>query len=83
MPAVGLPVMLRILSAPAPREVRPSILQAFEHLDDALRLDLAELEIGARRDVGVAAGPALGERGEADHLMRLKHAVRDAQPAHE
>ena len=59
------------------------LLQPFEHLDDALRLDLAELEIGARRDIGIAAGPALGERGNAGHLMRLQHAVGDAQPAHE
>src|SRR6185312_4220099 len=52
-------------------------------LDGALRLDLAQLQIGARRHVGITPRPALGELGEACQLMRREDPARDAQPAHE
>ena len=78
MPAVGVPVTLRILSAPEPREHRPKILHRLDHGDRVLRLDLADLEIGARSDMGVAAAIALGEIGEAGELRGFEDAVRNA-----
>ena len=51
-------------------------------VDGVLRLDLADLQVGARRDVRIAAAAALGEVGEARELPVLQDAVRDAQPAH-
>ena len=58
------------------------ILDALDHGDGVLRLDLAHLQIGAGRDVGVAAGKALGEIGEARELPVREDAVGNAQPAH-
>ncbi len=83
MPAVGEPVTLRMLSAPAPRAHEPEILNAFEHGDRVLGRDLADLQVGARRHMGVAAAVALGEVGDAGELPMVEDAVRDAQPAHE
>ena len=45
-------------------------------------LDLADLQIGARGDVRVAAAVALGEIGDAGELRGLEDAVRHPQPAH-
>src|SRR6185312_16402619 len=45
-------------------------------------LDLADLQIGAGRDVGVAAAIALGEIGNASELRGFDDPVRDAQSAH-
>ena len=53
-----------------------------DHGDGVLRLDLADLQIGARGDVRVAAAVALGEIGEAGELPVLEDAVRNPQPAH-
>src|SRR5262249_19517278 len=47
-----------------------------------LRLDLADLQVRPRGDVGVSAAVALGEVGDARELPVLENAVRDAQPAH-
>ncbi len=82
MPAVGVPVTLRILSAPEPREQRPRVLNLLDHRDGVLRRDLADLQVGAGGDVAVAAAVALGEIREAGHLPMLEDAVGDAQPAH-
>ena len=45
-------------------------------------LDLADLQIGARGDMRVAAAIALGEVGKPGELPVLEDAVRDAQAAH-
>ena len=82
MPAVGVPVTLRILSAPEPREHRPRSWIASTMATALLRLDLADLQVGAGGDVGVAAAVALGEIGEAGELPGVEDAVGDAQPAH-
>ena len=82
MPAVGEPVTLRILSAPEPREHRPRSCIASTMATAFFGLDLADLEIGARRDMGVTAAVALGEIGEARELRGIEDAVRHPQPAH-
>ena len=58
------------------------ILDRLDHGDRILGLDLADLNIGARGDVRVAAAVVLGEIGDAGELRSLEDAVRDAQPAH-
>ncbi|MGY4295026.1 hypothetical protein ACVWXN_003121 [Bradyrhizobium sp. i1.4.4] len=58
------------------------VLDALDQPDRILRRDLAELEIGARRDVTVRAAEIVGEIGKAGQLPVLHDAVRDAQPAH-
>ena len=68
MPAVGVPVTLRMLSAPEPREREAEILDRLDHRDRVLRLDLADLQVGARGHMGVAAAVALGEVGDAGEL---------------
>ncbi len=59
------------------------ILHPVQHVERVRRADLADLQIGARRHVGIAAAEALGEIGEAGELMRAQNAVGHAQPAHE
>ena len=58
------------------------ILDRLDHGDRVLRLDFAHLQVGARRHVGVAAGIASGEIGDAGELPMFENAVRDAKPAH-
>ena len=58
------------------------VLDALDHVDRVLRLDLADLQVGARRHMRIAAAEALGEIGDAGELPVLQDAVRDAQPAH-
>ena len=70
-----------IVGAGAAR-AQAEILDRLDHGDGVFRLDLAHLQIGARGDVGVAAGIALGEIGEACELPMREDAVRNAQPAH-
>ena len=82
MPAVGVPVTLRILSAPEPREHRPKILDRLDHVDRIVRFDFANLDVGARGDMRIAAAVALGEIGDARKLRGLQDAVRQPQPAH-
>ncbi len=55
---------------------------ALDHLDAVACRDLAQLEVGAGGDVGVAAGEALGDVGHAGELPMLEDAVVDAEPAH-
>ena len=61
--------MLRILSAPEPREVRPSSDRRSSTSGALSRRDLPQLQIGAGGDVGVAAGQVVGDRGDAAHLV--------------
>ena len=82
MPAVGVPVTLRMLSAPEPREQSPKSCTASIMATAFFGLDLADLHIGARRHVRVPAAVALGEIGEARELIGLQDAVWNAQPAH-
>ena len=58
MPAVGEPVTLRMLSAPAPRAVRPRSIEPVEEGLAVLGRDLADLEVGAGGHVAVAAAMA-------------------------
>ena len=75
--------MLRMLSAPEPREVRP-ISDSRSSTSGALRRrDLPQLQIGPRGDVGVTAGQIVGDRGDAAQLVRADDAAGNAQPAHE
>ena len=57
-------------------------LDALDHLDGVLRLDLADLQVRARRHMRVGPAAALREVGDAGELPVLQDAVRDAQPAH-
>ena len=61
---------------------KAEVLDRFQQGDRVLRLDLADLQIGARGDVRIAAAVALGEIGQARQLPVLEDAVRHAQPAH-
>ena len=83
MPAVGLPVMLRMLSAPEPREVRPSSASRISTSGGPVGADLADLQVGARGDVGIAAAQVVGDVGHAAELVRVQDAAGNAQPAHE
>ena len=83
MPAVGLPVMLRMLSAPEPRAVRPSACTAHQQVDGVRGADLADLQVGARGHVGIAAAEGIGGVGQAAELPGAQDAVGDAQAAHE
>ena len=56
--------------------------QAHQHLGGFVRADLADLEIGARGDVGVAAPELRGDRRDAAELMRIEDTAWNAQPAH-
>ena len=84
IPALGLPVMLRMLSAPAPREVSPSSSMRAQHVDRMRRADLADLQIGAGRDVEIAAAEPLGDIGTIrDRLVGRQNAARQPQAEHE
>ncbi len=61
---------------------QPEILDGLDHEHGVLRLDLADLEIGARGHVGIAAAIALGEIGDPCELPMRENAVRHAQAAH-
>ena len=56
--------------------------EAHQHLGRLVRPDLADLQVGARGDVGIAAAQVLGDRRHAAELVRVQDAARDAQPAH-
>ena len=58
------------------------VLDRLDHVDRVLRLDLADLDVGARRHMRIAAAVARSEIGEPRELLRLDDPVRDAQPAH-
>ncbi len=54
-----------------------------QQVDGVMGADLADLQVGARRDVGVAAAERLRRVGQPAHLPGVQDAVGDAQPAHE
>ncbi len=56
-----------IVGAGAAR-AQAEVLHRFDHIDRVLGLDLADLQIGAGGDVGVAAAIALGQIGDAGKL---------------
>ena len=58
-----------IVGAGAAR-AQAQILDRLDHGDGVVRRDFADLEIGARRDMRVAAAVALGEIGDAGELRR-------------
>ncbi len=58
------------------------VLHRLDHVDRVLGFDFADLQIGARCDMGVAAAVALGQIGDAGKLRGGENAVRHAQPAH-
>ena len=58
------------------------ILDRLDHGDGVAGFDFADLDIGARRHMRVAAAITLGEIGNAGELCGLENPVRDAQPAH-
>ena len=70
-----------IVGAGAAR-AQSEILNRLDHRHRVVRFNLADLQIGAGRDMGVAAAIALGEIGNAGELRRLEDPVRDAQAAH-
>ncbi len=47
------------------------------------RRDLADLQVGARRHIGIAAAEGIGRIGQPAHLPGVQDAVGNAQPAHE
>jgi hypothetical protein len=65
-----------------PARTQPQILNRLDDGDRILGLDLAHLQIGARRHMGIAAGVSLGEVPDARELPMLEDAVGDAQAAH-
>ena len=71
-----------IVGAGAAR-AQAEVLHRFDHVDRVLGLDLADLQIGAGGDVGIAAAIALGQIRDAGELRGFENAVRHAQPAHE
>src|SRR5205814_10115205 len=56
------------------------ILDLFEQGYGILRFDLADLEIGPRGDMRIAAAVAYGEIGQSGQLPVLDDAVRYPQP---
>ena len=70
-----------IVGAGAAR-AKPQVLHRFDHANGVLGLDLADLQIGARGHVRIAAAVAFGEIGKARELRRLENAVGHAQPTH-
>ena len=61
---------------------QPQILDRLDHGDCIVRFDFADLDIGARGDMRIAAAITLGEIGEAGKLRGFEDAVRDPQAAH-
>ena len=59
------------------------LLHAREGVDDCAGLELAQLEVGARGDVGATVAAFIGEGREAAQLVRGDLAGRDAQAHHE
>ena len=82
MPAVGVPVTLRILSAPEPREQSPRSCTASIISNGVLRFDLANLNVRAGRHMRVATAVTLGEIGAAPRTGALDDSIGNAQAAH-
>ena len=58
------------------------VLNRFHDVDRILGLDLAQLQIGARGDMGVGAAKPLRNVRHGGELPMLEDPVRNAQPAH-
>ena len=58
-------------------------LHGEQQVDRMVGRDLADLQVGARRHVGIAAAEGVGGIGQAAHLPGVQDAVGHAQPAHE
>ncbi len=54
-----------------------------QKIDRVLRRNLANLQVGARRHIGIAAAERIRRIGQAAHLPGVQDAVGNAQPAHE
>src|SRR5438128_2019407 len=61
---------------------KPDRLNAAQHLRRVLRLDEAQLKIGARRDLDVAGGQFPGDAGQLAELVRFDLAGWNPQPTH-
>src|SRR5438552_3223125 len=70
-----------VVGAGTPR-AQADLLDRFDHSDRIPWLDLADLEVGPRGDMGIAAAIARGELGDTGQLPMLEDAVRDPQAAH-
>ena len=53
-----------------------AVVQGHEHVGGVRRADLADLEVGAGGDVGVAAAELLGEVGDAAELVGRRRCRR-------
>ena len=82
MPAVGRAGDVADVVGAGAARPQAEALDAFDDLDRVLRLDLADLQIRARRHMRVGPAAALREIGDAGELPMLQDAVRNAQPAH-
>ncbi len=71
-----------VVGASAARR-KSQILQRRQHREGVRGADLADLQIGTRGDVGIAAAMVFGDRGDAPQLLGVEDPIRDAQPAHE
>ena len=58
------------------------ILDRLDHVGRVLRLDLAQLQIRARRHMRIGTAEFFGDVGDAGKLPVLENAVRNAQAAH-
>ena len=68
--------MLRMLSAPAPREVRP-ISDSRSNISGAFFAWISRsCQIGARRYVGVTACQIIGNRRHTPQLMSIENTAR-------
>jgi hypothetical protein len=70
-----------VIGARAAR-AQAEILDVLDQGDGVLRLDLADLQVGPRRHMGIAAAEALRGVGHTRELRGLENAVGYAQPAH-
>ena len=75
--------MLRMLSAPEPREDMPRALDLIEDADDVSGLEFADLQIAASGDVGAARTPVGSYLREPAQLVSGEHGARNAEAKHE
>ena len=72
----------QIVGAGAPSR-EAEILDRGQHVEDRLRTDLAQLQVGPGGHVGIGAGVSFRDIGDAAQLMGVEDPVRDPQAAHE
>ena len=80
---IGDAVILRMLSAPEPRELMPSDLHLVQNANDVFRLELANLQVGARGEIGAPGTPLGSHLRQAVHLVRSENAAGNPHPQHE